>query len=791
MARTLPGGTGPTVGTSTRGPHEVVTNDAAPTRRASADPNPVFQRRLRVCAATGAVFTLVVAGVVLAGWLFDVAVLRTLVPGLRPMKANAALALVLLAGALLLRLRHPGDRRANMAVTLLCAVAFALGAATLLEYLGHWDLRIDELLARERNPAPGVLDPGRISPTTAVELMLLGSAMLLMDTRARFGRRLAEGLAMVAALTSLAALFGYLYSARSLYLVGDLVAIALPAAVACFVLSLSVLAARPDRGLAGLVASDGAGGAMVRRVMPALLIVPLIGWLGLVGLRQGRYATAAELALMVTATAVILFVVVWTSASAVHGIDAERIALVRELDDRVESRTCELTATVDELNAIADENQRLNVEKGQLLRTEKLFRDLSQKIRIHLQVADVVEAAVAALGALGTQFDVDRVYVRLTGDKGGARIAAEWTGPGVQPVSELSGDETPTAFASVFAELVRTRQSLLVNDVTTEVVAPAVREALAVYGARAIVACPLSAGPETRGVLVLQVVDRPHVWTAGEIVIAEMVALEISVAMSHAHAYDLERDAVAQLQELDNVKSSILSSVSHELRTPLTSIMGYVEMLTDGEAGELTAEQLKMVGIVERNGGRLLTLIEDLLTLSRVEAGSFRLTIGDVGVGSMLQAVIDSMAPLAAENKVTLSLDVPPDIGTIAADPDQLERAMLNLVSNAVKFTRPGGWVTISVGRRDDMVRLRVRDSGIGIPVAEQDKLFTRFFRSSISQQQAVQGTGLGLSIVKNVIEQHGGTIEIESVPGEGTTVTVLLPVNGKPAPLTLEGALV
>lgn len=777
--------------TSTRGPQEVATNGAPSTSRVSSDPNPVYQRRLRMCAATGAVFTLVVAGVVLAGWLFDVEAFRTLVSGLRPMKTNAALSLVFLASALLLRLRRPGDRRADRAVPLLCGVAIALGTATFLEYVGHWNLRIDELVAPERNPARGVLHPGRIAPTAAITLVLLGSAILLMDSRARFGRRSAEGLALLAAFTSMAALFGYWYGAPELYKIGDAVAIALPAAILCFVLALSILTARPDRGLARLAASGGAGGAMVRLLMPALAITPIIGWLRLAGQRHGLYGTAAGLALMVTEAVVILFAVVWSSAWWLHEIDAERDGLVQELDRRVESRTRELTATVDELNSTAAENQRLAAELEERLRIEDLFRDLSQKIRIHLQVEDVVAASVAALGALGAQFDVDRVYVRLTGDKGAARIAAEWTRPGMQPVSQLSGDETPTVFAPVFAELVRTRQSLLVNDVTSEVVAPPVREALAAYGARAIVACPLSAGPEIRGVLVLQVVGRPHVWTAGEIVIAEMVALEISVAMSHARAYDVERDAVAQLRELDAAKNGFLSSVSHELRTPLTSIMGYVEMLTDGDAGALTAEQLKMVGIVERNGARLLRLIEDLLTLSRVEAGSFRLLMGDVGVGSMLQEVIDSMAPMAAEKKVTLSLDLPPDIGTIVGDPDQLERAMLNLVNNAVKFTRAGGWVTISVGRRDDMVRLRVRDTGIGIPVAEQDKLFTRFFRSSISQQQAVQGTGLGLSIVNSVIEQHGGSIEIESVPGEGTTVTVLLPVNGKRAPQPLQGALV
>ncbi len=665
-------------------------------------------------------------------------------------------------------------------------MAIALGTATFLEYVGHWNLRIDELVAPERNPARGVLDPGRMAPTAAMTLVLLGSAILLMDSRARFGRRSAEGLALLAAFTSMAALFGYWYDAPELYKVGDAVAIALPAATLCFVLALSILTARPDWGLARLAASGGAGGAMVRRLMPALAIVPIIGWLRLAGEQHGLYGTEAGLALMVTAAVVILFAVVWRSASWLHGIDTERDGLVEELDHRVELRTSALMATVDELNSCVRENERLAVEQEEHLRTERLCRDLTQKIRAHLEVDDVVEVAVAALGA---QFDVDRVYIRLAGDDDSARIAAEWTRPGVQPVSELFPSDLPHSSTPVLAEIVRNRQSLVVNDVATEVVASGVKEAMVFCGAGAVIGC-LVAGPNALGVLALQVVGHPRVWTASDITIVEAAAHEISVGIRHARAYEVEKTAVAQLKELDAAKTGFLSSVSHELRTPLTSIMGYVEMLTDGEAGALTAEQLKMVGIVERNGGRLLSLVEDLLTLSRVEAGSFRLLIGDVGVGRMLQAVIDAMAPMAAENKVTLSLDVPPDIGTIAADPDQLERAMLNLVSNAVKFTRAGGWVTVSVGRRDDLVRLRVRDTGIGIPYAEQDKLFTRFFRSSISQQQAVQGTGLGLSIVKSVIEQHGGSIEIESVPGEGTTVTVLLPVNGKPAPLALEGAL-
>ncbi len=305
----------------------------------------------------------------------------------------------------------------------------------------------------------------------------------------------------------------------NLHPVGNLVAIALPTAVLCFVLALSTLAARPDRGLAGLVASGGAGGAMVRRVMPALAIGPIIGWLRLAGQQHGLYGTAVGVTLMVTSSVAVLFAFVWSSAWWLHGIDAERDGLVQELDRRVELRTRALMATVDELHVMAEENQRLGAE-AEHLRTERLCRDLTQKIRAHLEVDDVVKAAVAALGA---QFDVDRVYIRLAGDNDSARVAAEWTRPGVQPVSELFPSDLPHSSTPMLAEIVRNRQSLVVNDVANEVVAPGVKEAMVVCGAGAVIGC-LVAGPEALGVLALQVVGHPRVWTASDIAIVEAAA---------------------------------------------------------------------------------------------------------------------------------------------------------------------------------------------------------------------------------------------------------------------------
>ena len=231
------------------------------------------------------------------------------------------------------------------------------------------------------------------------------------------------------------------------------------------------------------------------------------------------------------------------------------------------------------------------------------------------------------------------------------------------------------------------------------------------------------------------------------------------------------------LQELDRIRTDFVSAVSHELRTPLSSILGYVEMLVEGSGGELMAEQLRVLGVVNRNARRLLALIEDLLTISKVESGTFRLALGPVEVRSLVEGARQAVLPDLVGRRLSLTVDVDQDVGTIVGDATQLDRVMINLLTNAIKFTPDGGRISVAVERQDEMVSIRVQDTGIGIPLDEQPRVFEPFFRSSSAQQLAVPGTGLGLSITKKVIEEHRGQISFASSPGQGTQVIVRLPV--------------
>ncbi|MEP6461811.1 MAG: HAMP domain-containing sensor histidine kinase, partial [Frankiaceae bacterium] len=241
-------------------------------------------------------------------------------------------------------------------------------------------------------------------------------------------------------------------------------------------------------------------------------------------------------------------------------------------------------------------------------------------------------------------------------------------------------------------------------------------------------------------------------------------------------ALERERESRNRLVELDRHKSEFISSVSHELRTPLTSISGYLELLMDGEAGPLTDQQHNILAIIDRNSRRLLALLDGLLTLSRLDAGTLSVRIDPVDVSGLVDAVLTAAAPALAARSLTLETELAPDLGIVHGDAVELERALENVVTNAIEFTEPGGRVSFGVQSTADSVVLAVADTGVGIPAADRAKLFTRFFRSGSAQEKAIQGTGLGLVIVKGIIDSHHGDITIASTPGCGTTVTIRLP---------------
>jgi signal transduction histidine kinase len=260
-------------------------------------------------------------------------------------------------------------------------------------------------------------------------------------------------------------------------------------------------------------------------------------------------------------------------------------------------------------------------------------------------------------------------------------------------------------------------------------------------------------------------------------------------AIQNARYVSREQEMRESLEELNRVKSDFVSSVSHELRTPLTSILGYVEILYDGFGGPLSDEQSRMMAIVGRNAERLLGLIEELLLMGSLESGTLQLALAPVSVKALLDDAYQAVVPDLATRNLDVVLDVASDADIITGDPRRLDRALINLLTNAIKFTPDGGRVTVSTRRAGDRVRIEVADTGIGIPLEDQAKIFDRFFRSSSAAHLAVPGTGLGLAITKMIVDGHGGKIEVSSSPGKGTRFILTLPLNGTSRPVDPEPA--
>ena len=244
---------------------------------------------------------------------------------------------------------------------------------------------------------------------------------------------------------------------------------------------------------------------------------------------------------------------------------------------------------------------------------------------------------------------------------------------------------------------------------------------------------------------------------------------ERNVALEDARS--VAEETVKRLKEIDRLKQEFLSTVSHELRTPLTSIRGSLGLLTSGAVGALPGEAVELVAIADRNAIRLIALINDILDLERLEVGRMELQFGLVSVESVLRRAVESVGTFARQRNVTVdTVAVPEACSTIRADADRIVQVLVNLLSNAAKFSPPGSLVTIGVEPGAGWVEFRITDHGRGVPAAYRTAIFDRFRQIETSDAREKGGTGLGLAICKSIVEQHGGTIGVDSEEGNGST---------------------
>jgi signal transduction histidine kinase/ActR/RegA family two-component response regulator len=230
--------------------------------------------------------------------------------------------------------------------------------------------------------------------------------------------------------------------------------------------------------------------------------------------------------------------------------------------------------------------------------------------------------------------------------------------------------------------------------------------------------------------------------------------------------------------ESERAKTEFVSNVSHELRTPLTAIKGYSDLLLAHSTEHLSDSQLNFLNIIQKNANCLVSLINDLLDISRVESGRMELDIRPVQLESIIHDVADMVRPQCDQKRLTLVVEIMPNPCQVLGDRKRLLQVVTNLASNACRYTPEGGRITLALSSSDGAVRVDVRDTGIGIAPADQGKVFQRFYRVNNPMVNAVSGTGLGLPIAKMLVEMHGGKMWVESAMGKGSAFTFVLPVH-------------
>jgi PAS domain S-box-containing protein len=766
---------------------------------------------------------------------------------------NPATAVGFILSGLSLRLCHAeraDTRRAHLLRRARHAFALAvvcIGFAKLASLAGY-DAGIDHVLFTDK---VNLGSPNRMAPQTALNFLLLGTALLAVNSRIG-GYYPSEWLGAASMFVALFAVIGYAYGLTRLYQVGPFISMALNTALAFGMLSVGILCASPDRGLMKTLTSDHLGGIMARRLLPAVIGVPLaIGVLRLGLQGTGLYHAEFGLSLGVLGTTIVFAASVWWSAASLN-----RVAALREEAERTNARLAAIIASSDDAiigealdgavmswNKGADRlfgySEREMIgryfsallapdcqdEETEILdwirnggridqyETVGVTKD-GRPIELALTVSPIRDEAGTIIGASKIARDITerkQTDRRLAAQLAVTRVLAESASPDeaipriVQTVCECLDWDAGAAWLldeqsavlrcevwhSPLLEIPRFKAATLKSSAERGTDLPGrvwashrplwiaglaeeenfPRRAVALEESlRTGFAVPILVGDHVLGVI--ECFSRQVRDEDGRLLsVMAAVGGSIGQFMARKQAEEKMRDALKR-------KSELISIVSHELRTPMTAIKEGIDLVLDGSAGPVNAEQLDYLRTVERNVDRLVRLVNDVLDFQRFEAGRMPFRMKPENLNVLIQEMIEEFQPAAKRKGLELSAHLSPNLPPVWCDRDRISQVLGNLLSNAINFTSRG---RVSVRSEPDGHRARVaiQDQGCGVKTEDLPKLFESFSHISHDGYRKPGGSGLGLAIAKQIIKGHSGELWATSAYGVGSTFYFTLPTHG------------
>jgi signal transduction histidine kinase len=456
--------------------------------------------------------------------------------------------------------------------------------------------------------------------------------------------------------------------------------------------------------------------------------------------------------------------------------------LVRRLEVKPFSeRQVALLETFASEAAMAIENVRLFNETKEALERETATSEILRVMAGSPTEVQPVLDAIAENAARVCGASDAHVY-RVEGE-----VLKQWAHVG--PIPGLApGESLPLSRGSVIGRCILDRRAIHMRDAAVDLDPseyPISVQLQRRWGYRTSLSVPLIRNGVGIGGIAIRRME-VHPFTPKEIELLETFADQAVIAIENVRLFNEIREKSAQLEIASRHKSEFLATMSHELRTPLNAIIGFSEVLLQQMFGPLNPKQAEYLDDVLSSGRHLLGLINDILDLSKIEAGRMELDVDTFSLVEALQNGVTMVRERAARHRIALALDVAPGVDLIEADPRKVKQVLFNLLSNAVKFTPDGGRVDVTAAHANGDIVIAVKDTGIGISPEDQERIFEEFQQARRQTQRSREGTGLGLSLAKRFVELHGGRIWVESEPGKGSTFTFTLPVRTRaPQPVS------
>ncbi len=740
-----------------------------------------FPSSVRLFSRSAAAFTILIGGIVLLGWIFDVAFLKSVLPGLVTMKVNTALAFILSGTALwLLRTDLPDRyrRSADYRIARVCAgVVAAVGLLTMSEYLFGRSLGIDQLLFKEAPGAIGTSSPGRMAPNTAFSFVIVSFSLLLLDSKSSRLFLLSHLLALAAAFIAWAALLGYFYNIKEFYGIANYTKMALHTSVTFTILSVGILFSRPDRGFMAVIIGENVGSVLMRRLIPAaILLTTIVGWLRWRGEIAGIYPTAVGMIIMVLATTVMLSVTIFWTGVSLNRADRERERAEEDmkrnrdhLDELVAERTAELAKTNEALRVEIIERRRLEeiakLEEARLRSVLKISQHPSASMRELLDLA--LDEAIALSGSkFGYLYYYNEDTREFTLHAWSKDVMKECAIREPQTIYQLEK-------TGLWGEAVRQRKAIVVNDFS----APhPLKKGYPEGHASLFRYFTIPVFSEGRIVAVVGIANKPTDYTDADVnqltfmmdsvwKIIERKQAEEEIRRMNEELEQRVVERTSRLEATNKELEAFSYSISHDLRAPLRGIDGFSNLLLKDYGDKVDGQGKDYLQRVRNATQHMGQLIDELLKLSRITRVEMRRE--KVNLSGLAATIVDELHGTNPDRHVEFIIQE----GLIEeGDPHLLEIALQNLLNNAWKYSRNKQTATIEFGSlvRDNSKVYFVRDNGAGFDMRYVDKLFGAFQR--LHSANEFEGTGIGLATVQHIIHRHGGNVWAEGEVNNGAT---------------------